>query len=214
MTKQDNSHRALIVIDVQNDYDGGNLPIEYPPFGQTVKNIERAMQAATDAGIKVIVVKQMAPETSPIFAKGSHGGELHPTVIDRPRDHYIEKTLPSAFTGTDLEDWLRNNGITTLTVVGYMTHNCDLSTVIHAAHIGFSVEFLRDASGAVPYSNRAGFASAEEIHRVMIVVMQARFAAVVTTEEWLDAVSTGTKLQVEGIPASNQAARQRQADAA
>ncbi|WP_246676923.1 isochorismatase family protein [Mesorhizobium sp. B2-4-15] len=115
--------RALVLVDVQNDYDGGNLAIQHPPFPDSVVNVAHAMDAAAAAGIKVVVVKQMAPETSPIFAKGSHGGELHPEIARRGRDHYVEKMLPSAFTGTDLEEWLRANAIDTITVVGYMTHN-------------------------------------------------------------------------------------------
>lgn len=203
--------RALVVVDVQNDYDGGNLAIQHPLFSETVANVARAMDAAAAAGIKIVVVKQMAPETSPIFAKGSHGGELHAEIAGRGRDHYVEKTLPSAFTGTDLEDWLRANVIDTIAVVGYMTHNCDLSTIIHAVHMGFAVEFLSDASGSVPYANSAGYASAEDIHRVVSVVLQSRFAAVLKTAEWIDCLKTGKLPERDTIYASNQRALKRNA---
>ena len=203
--------RALVVVDVQNDYDGGNLAIQHPPFAETVVNVARAMDAAAAAGIKVVVIKQMAPETSPIFARGSHGGELHTEIAGRPRDHYVEKTLPSAFTGTDLEAWLRANAIDTIVVAGYMTHNCDLSTIIHAVHMGFAVEFLSDASGSVPYANSAGYASAEDIHRVVSVVLQSRFAAVLKTAEWIDCLKTGKLPERDTIYASNQRALQRDA---
>ena len=203
--------RALVVVDVQNDYNGGNLAIQHPPFGDSVVNVTRAMDAAAEAGIKIVVVKQMAPETSPIFAKGSHGGELHPEIAKRKRDHYVEKLLPSAFTGTDLEDWLRANGIDTIAVVGYMTHNCDLSTIIHAVHMGFSVEFLSDASGSVPYANSAGYASAEDIHRVVSVVLQSRFAAVLKTADWIECLKTGALPERDTIYGSNQRALKRNA---
>ncbi|WP_217571915.1 cysteine hydrolase family protein [Mesorhizobium sp. GbtcB19] len=203
--------RALVVVDVQNDYNGGNLAIQHPPFAETVANVARAMDAATAAGIKVVVIKQMAPETSPIFAKGSHGGELHPEIARRGRDHYVEKTLPSAFTGTDLEAWLRANEIDTIAVVGYMTHNCDLSTIIHAVHMGFAVEFLSDASGSVPYVNSAGYASAEDIHRVVSVILQSRFAAVLKTADWIDCLKTGKLPERDTIYASNQRALKRNA---
>jgi len=36
----------LGVIDVQNTYVGGNLPIEYPPVEQSLANIGRAMNGA------------------------------------------------------------------------------------------------------------------------------------------------------------------------
>ncbi|TGQ51076.1 cysteine hydrolase [Mesorhizobium sp. M1C.F.Ca.ET.193.01.1.1] len=203
--------RALVVVDVQNDYNGGNLAIQHPPFADSVANVARAMDAAAAAGIKIVVVRQMAPETSPIFAKGSHGGELHPEIARRARDHYVEKKLPSAFIGTDLEDWLRANRIDTIAVVGYMTHNCDLSTIIHAVHMGFAVEFLSDASGSVPYANSAGYASAEDIHRVVSVVLQSRFAAVLKTAEWIECLKTGTLPERDTIYASNQRALKRNA---
>lgn len=203
--------RALVVVDVQNDYDGGNLAIQYPPFRDSVVNVARAMDAAAEAGIKIVVVKQMAPESSPIFAKGSHGGELHPEIARRKRDHYVEKVLPSAFTGTDLEAWLRANDVDTIVVVGYMTHNCDLSAIIHAVHMGFAVEFLSDATGSVPYANSAGFASAEEIHRVVTIILQSRFAAVLGTAEWIDCLRTGALPERDTIHASNQRALARAA---
>jgi nicotinamidase-related amidase len=210
-TSEKNARRALIVVDVQNDYDGGGLAIEYPPFKDTVKNVARAMDAAREAGIRIVVIKQLAPETAPFFAKGSQGAELHTEVAGRPRDHYVEKKLPSAFTGTDLEYWLRSNGIETLTVAGYMTHNCDLSTIIHALHMGFAVEFLSDASGSVPYANSAGYASAEEIHRVVTVILQSRFAAVTKTGDWIDGLRTGTLPERDNIHASHQRALAKRA---
>jgi nicotinamidase-related amidase len=202
-----NARRALIVIDVQNEYVGGNLPIEYPPVELSLANIGRAMDGARKAGIPVVVVQNLLPETAPIFARGTAGGELHPTVAGRVHDHFIEKGMPGSFTGTDLEGWLRGRGIDTLTVVGYMTHNCDFSTVVQGMHLGFSMELLGDATGSLPYGNRAGSATAEEIHRVMTVVMQARFAAVMTTDEWLAAIATGTSPERDTILASNRRAR-------
>ncbi|MEC5404958.1 cysteine hydrolase family protein [Paraburkholderia sp. MPAMCS5] len=201
--------RALIVIDVQNEYVSGDLPIEYPDVQGSLVNIGRAMDAARAADVPVVVVQNFAPATSPLFARGSAAAELHPVVASREHDHYVEKSLPSAFAGTDLADWLNARQIDTLTVVGYMTHNCDASTVIHAVHAGLAVEFLHDATGSVPYENSAGFASAEDIHRVFSVVLQSRFAAVASTKEWLAAVKDGVPLERGNIYASNQTARNR-----
>ncbi|CAH2777999.1 MAG: Amidases related to nicotinamidase [uncultured Paraburkholderia sp.] len=194
--------RALIVIDVQNEYVSGDLPIEYPDIHSSLANIGRAMDAARAAA-----VQNFAPAGSPLFARGSEGAQLHPVVASRERDHYVEKSLPSAFTGTDLADWLAARQIDTLTVAGHMTHNCDASTINHAVHAGLAVEFLHDATGSVPYENSAGFASAEDIHRVFCVVLQSRFAAVAGTDEWLAALRSGVPLERGNIYASNQKAR-------
>ena len=49
----------------------------------------------------------------------------------------------------------------------------------------FEAEFLADAAGAVSYANAQGHVSAKTIHETACVVMQSRFAAVMTTDEWL-----------------------------
>jgi nicotinamidase-related amidase len=205
--------RALLVIDVQNEYVTGDLPIEYPEVQTSLANIGHAMDAARAAGVPVAVVQNLAPAGSPIFARGTPGAQLHPVVASREHDHHIVKDLPSAFAGTDLADWLAARQIDTLTVVGYMTHNCDASTINHAVHAGLTVEFLEDATGSVPYENQAGFASAQEIHRVFSVVLHSRFAAVASTQQWIEAVQAGVALERGNIYASNQQARARLASA-
>lgn len=205
-TQTTNPRRALVVIDVQNEYDTGGLRIEYPPIAGSLQSIGKAMDAARAAGIPVVVVQQSSPADAPLFATGSHGWQLHEVVTSRPHDHYLSKALPSAFAGTDLADWLRQNEIDTLTVVGYMTHNCNDTTIKHAFDAGLQVEFLMDASGSVSYANRAGVASAEEIHRVFSVVEQSRYAAVLRTAEWIDCVATGKLPERDSIHTSHQRA--------
>lgn len=199
--------RALIVIDVQNEYVTGNLPIEYPPVQESLANIGLAMDAAQAAGVPIVVVQHDEDRSAPIFAKGSHGWELHPIVANRPRDHQINKTMASVFADTDFAQWLTENKIDTLTIAGYMTHNCNASTIVHAKHAGYAVEYLADASGALPYLNDAGGASAEEIHRVFSVVFHTNFAAVIDTPRWIAAIKNGQAIQRGGILASNRKAR-------
>jgi nicotinamidase-related amidase len=191
--------RALIVVDVQNEYFTGNMKIEYPPVAVSLPNITRAMDAARAADIPVVVVQHDAPEQSPIFAKGSPAWELHAEVAQRSVNHHINKTYASVFTGTDLAQWVADNGIDTLTIVGYMTHNCDAATIYEAAHKGLSVEFLSDASGSPSYENAAGKASAEEIHRVFSTVFHTGFAAVASTEQWINAAREGKALERDNI---------------
>lgn len=197
-------NRALVVIDVQNEYFTGRLRIEYPDPVRSLDNIVAAMQAARSAGVPVLVVQNRAPDNAPVFARGSHGWELHPAIAEQPRDLLLEKTLPGALTETGLAAWLRERGIGTIAIAGYMTHNCDASTAIDAVHQGFTVEFLSDATGSVPYANAAGSATAEEIHRVFTVVMHSRFGWTGPTADWIAAVRDGRPLQRGTIFESNQ----------
>jgi nicotinamidase-related amidase len=200
--------RALIVIDVQNDYIGGALPIEYPAVEQSLALIGRAMDAAREAAVPVVAVQNILGEEMPFMARGTVGAELHASIAGRGWDHQVLKALPSALSNTGLDEWLRMRQVDTITLAGYMTHNCVLSTAIHGAHLGFGVELLSDATGSLPYANAAGSATAEEIHRVSLVVMHSRFATVMTTDQWISALAGGQTPKRDGIYASNQRARQ------
>lgn len=193
--------RALIVVDVQNIYADGPLLIEYPPVQGSLVRIGQAMDAARAAGIPIVVVQEDG------FGKGSQGWKIHDVVASRASDHHIHKTLPSAFTNTGLAAWLAERQIDTLSVVGYMTHNCNASTLFEARHLGFNAEFLSDATGAVPYANAAGRATAEEIHRVFSVVFESNFAAVVDTQTWIAAVQAGKPLARDNVMGSNARAK-------
>ncbi|MFI0239861.1 cysteine hydrolase family protein [Streptomyces sp. NPDC016845] len=186
--------RALVVIDVQNEYVTGALPIAYPALPESLGNIAVAIDTAVQEGVPVVVVQHAAPAGSPMFARGSHGFALHDVVAARPHDHLVEKTLPSSFAGTDLDAWLRREGVDTLTIVGYMTQTCDESTARDAVHRGYRVEVLADATGALPLSNRTGTLSAAQIHHAVLVVLQSFFAFVASTAEWVGAVRNKTPL--------------------
>jgi nicotinamidase-related amidase len=51
-----------------------------------------------------------------------------------------------------------------------MTQMCCDTTIRHAFHGGFQVEFLSDATGTLAFCNDAGKIKAEELHRAILVV--------------------------------------------
>ena len=77
--------RALIVIDVQNEYVSGKLPICSPDLFTSMPNIEVAMDKASDAGIPLVVVTHVEDASSPLFARGSSGAGLHEIMASRTR---------------------------------------------------------------------------------------------------------------------------------
>lgn len=175
--------RALLLIDVQNEYFTGALPVSYPP--NSMQNIQNAINTAKEMGVVIVTVQHTATaKEAKAFVKGTHGWELHDSIKSINAEHYVEKIFPSSFTGTDLEEWLRKNGIDTVVISGYMTQHCCDTTARYAHHLGFNVEFLSDATGTLDFNNYAGNASAEEIHRVTLVEQAFRFSDVLSTKEW------------------------------
>ena len=182
--ENDKRKRALLVIDVQCEYFTGILPVTHPPG--SLDNILLAMDTAAGAGIPVVVIQHTSPqENAATFRRGSHGWALHGAVAGRPCDVLINKTLPGSFTGTELESWLRKHNIDTVVIAGYMTQMCCDTTARQALHLGFSVEFLSDATGTLAIRNAAGVVTAEELHRAILVTQQMRFSRVLTTADWI-----------------------------
>jgi nicotinamidase-related amidase len=175
--------RALLVIDVQNEYFTGALPITHP--AGHLETILKVMDASAGRVPTVVIQHHFPQPDKPFFQRGSDGWQLHPEVAKRPRDLLVEKTLPGSFTGTPLEDWLRERGIKTVAIAGYMTHMCCDTTARQAVHRGFAVEFLRDGTGTLPLANSAGQVTAEELHRSILCAQQMLLSDVVTADDWL-----------------------------
>jgi nicotinamidase-related amidase len=192
--------RALVVVDVQNEYFDGILQVQFPPREETLAHITRAIDTAVELDLPVVVLQHEMPEGAPVFAAGSHSWSLHPEVERRLRPEFkrATKVLGSAFTGEGVADWLTEQGVDTITIVGYMTNNCDIATAADAEVRGIAAEVLSDASGAIHLSNDAGSASAEQVHRTLMVLLNSNFAAVATTDAWVDAARSGS-----GLPKSD-----------
>jgi nicotinamidase-related amidase len=174
--------QALLVIDVQNEYFTGKLPVSYPEG--TLENIKKAMDRAYESHVPIAVIQHTSPPGSVTFRKGTPGWELNDEIRQRHFDILVEKTLPGSFTGTCLDQWLRDQNVTTVTIAGYMTHMCCDTTARQAFHLGYAVNFLSDATGTLSVSNPAGTISDVDLHRAIIVTQQMRFSRVMTTDDW------------------------------
>jgi nicotinamidase-related amidase len=196
--------RALIVVDVQQEYFDGPLQIQYPPREEALANILNAVKLAEASDIPIVNVLHQMPEGAPVFVEGSTGWSLHPDLdaaID-PSYKRVHKHHASVFAGTDVAEWLRAKDIDTITIVGFMTNNCDLATAVEAEGLGFAAEILSDATGAINLANEAGQVSAESLHTTLMVLLQSNFAAVATTAQWSVAVESGSALDKSNVVVS------------
>ena len=181
-------NRALLVIDVQREYFDGAFPIRHP-VGH-LEAILEVMDAAHGANIPTVVVRHHQPDPeSPVFRKDSDLWQLHDEVAQRPRDILIDKQLPGSFTGTPLDEFLKERGIDTVSIAGYMTQVCCDTTARQAFHRGYNVEFLRDATGTLDVENKAGSVTAEQLHEAILVAQQMFISDVIDKREWLGRIS-------------------------
>src|SRR3984893_7865351 len=181
---------ALLVMDVQQSIvdrfagDDGSLP-----------RLAAAVQAARDAGIKVIYVvvgfRAGHPEVSERnksfaaiagtgrFADGDPGAAIHPAVAPAPGDIIVTKRRVSAFTGSDLEVVLRAAGIDHLVLTGIATSGVVLSPLRQAADLDYRLTVL--ANGCLDAD--------PEVHRVLTDKVYPRQADVLGIAEWTESLA-------------------------
>ncbi|HSF97496.1 MAG TPA: isochorismatase family protein [Ornithinibacter sp.] len=188
--------RALIVVDVQQEYFNGILQIQAPSRDETLANVVAALEVARQEDLPVVVVQHELPQGSPVFAVDSESWSLHPQVEQRldPSWKRVTKSNSSVFAGTDVAPWLAEQDVDTITIVGYMTNNCDIATAVGAEELGLAAELLSDATGAIHLANEAGKISADQLHEALLVLLHSNFAAVATTKAWTAAVTAGQAL--------------------
>ena len=184
--------RALILVDVQQQYFDGPLEIQYPPHTESLPMIARAVDVATAAGIPIVAVQHSAGEGAPVFAPGTPEFELHPEIERRRTGswHSIVKDYGSVYAGTDVAEWLRKHDVDTVTLVGYMSNNCVLASAVEAEFLGFTTEVLSDATGAINLANEAGFADAKTVHTTLLTLLNSNWAAVADTDTWTRALDS------------------------
>ncbi|ONI60753.1 isochorismatase [Leifsonia sp. ALI-44-B] len=196
-----NPRRALILIDVQQQYFDGTLEIHYPPHADSQPRILAAIDAAEASGIPIVAFQHSGGEGAPLFAPGTPEFELHPEIEARATDEWtrITKSYSSVYAGTGLAEWLRERDLDTVTLVGYMTNNCVLASSVEAEFLGFTTEVLSDATGAINIANSAGFASAQTVHTTLMALLNSNLATVATTEAWTAALADGQPLEASNL---------------
>lgn len=196
--------RALVLVDVQQDYFDGPLEIQFPSRADSLARIAQAVDAATAAGIPVVAVQHVAGEGAPVFDPTTPGYQVHPEIERRrtPSWTSVTKQYGTVYAGTGLVDWLREHDVDTVTFAGYMTNNCILASVAETETHGLAAEVLSDATGAIHIANSAGSVSAETVHTTLMAIFQSNLAAVASTDTWAGAVTDGTVLEKDNLVAS------------
>lgn len=174
------SQRALIVIDVQNDYFSGGASA-LPNAEQALPNILRLISQARKRGEPVVYIQHITPPGAPVFGEGSEGAKLHAQLDVQAADPCFQKAHPSSFQGTGLQDWLQGHGITTVDVCGFMTQMCCDTTTREAYARGYKVRLFSDACAARDLVTDGGTISHDVVHRTHLGAL-ARFAEISTSE--------------------------------
>jgi len=174
---------ALVVIDAQQEYFAPIGEVVLPEGPAAVQGIARALAWARETRTPVIhVVHESTKPGAAIFAPGSAALAVHPDAAPRDGEPVFTKHLPGSFTGTPLEDTLRAQKIGRVIIAGFMTQMCVDTTARQAAHLGFAVTILADASAAKSVTSPDGAViPSEAVHNTHLGSLSGGLAEVKTT---------------------------------
>ena len=178
----DPASTALLVIDFQQEYFTGRLPI---PDGQKALNKARELIAFADkARIPVYQIQHIAPAGSAVFALDGEGVKFHPQMLPRAGDTVLQKTTVSVFGSTELDRLLKEKGIKTVIIAGLMTHACVAGGARDAAPLGYQVVVASDASATRSIARADGSSiDANSLHRAALASVEDTFGDVMTTAQ-------------------------------
>lgn len=176
--------RALIVVDVQNDFcEGGSLAVD--GGGDVARSISELVGTDRGAGRYDVVVatKDWHVDPGPHFADPdvgpdfvdtwpvhcvahSPGAAFHPDLTIALDEVFLKGRHTASYTGFDggasgdesvsLGDWLRARDIDEVEIVGLATDHCVRATALDAAAAGFDTSvLLAHCAGVAPETTEA-----------------------------------------------------------
>lgn len=167
---------CLVLIDLQNEYRVG--PLALPGAEAAIANAARLLARARESGAAVFHIAHKGKPGS-LFDRSAERGAIADRVAPLGKEPVIEKALPNAFAGTDLQERLKASGRRNLVLAGMMTHMCVSSTARAALDLGFRVTIDAEscATRDLP-DGRGGTIAAAAVHDVALAELADRFAII------------------------------------
>jgi nicotinamidase-related amidase len=175
--------RALLIIDIQNDYfPGGRMELE--GSDAAAAKASSALSAFRKQGLPIFHVRHLSVRPgSTFFIPGTSGAEIHAAVKPQGAEKVIEKNFPNSFRGTQLENELKSAGVKELVVAGMMTHMCVDASVRQAADLGYKVTLLGDACATRAQSYGGETVPARQVHAAFLAALNGFYAKVIPSHE-------------------------------
>jgi nicotinamidase-related amidase len=185
---------CLIVIDAQESFRHRPYfsPRDFAPYVTAQNALIEGCVAAGIPIVRVFHVDAPAEPGNPFAIESGHVRAL-PELVPFEAAAAYTKHRHSALVGTGLDVWLTEHGIGHLIVSGIRTEQCCETTTRHASDLGWTVDFVADATLTFDMRQPDGRPmSAAEIKARTVTVLEGRFARVFTVAQALERAGAGT----------------------
>jgi nicotinamidase-related amidase len=178
------SQRAIVVIDLQNDYfPAGKWPLE--GIDAAAAKAAQVIDAARSNGETVIHVQHLSSPEAPFFVPGTDGVEINAAVQPKDGEPVVIKHFPNSFRETVLKQVLDEKGIAEVVIVGAMSHMCIAATGRAAADFGYRTVVIHDACATRELEFGGTTVPAAQVHAANMAALAFGYATVVATQDWI-----------------------------
>ncbi len=175
---------ALLVIDVQKGLDEPSWGKRNNP--QAESNIALLLSQWRKHGLPIVHIRHCSVMPNSPLRLELPGNAFKDEARPLAGEKLFSKSVNSAFIGTGLEQYLREQDISSLVIVGLTTDHCVSTSVRMAGNLGFDVTLVSDATATFDRQGYDGVRySADDIHKINLVSLDGEFCAVRSTEEVL-----------------------------
>jgi len=182
---------ALIVIDVQQGFDDPKWGRRNNPDAET--QIGRLLARWRETGRSVINIQHCSIEPESPLRPGQSGFDFKPVAAPHPGEPILQKTVNSAFIGTDLEARLRRTATERVVIVGLTTNHCVETTTRMAGNLGFRPILISDATATFDRTGPDGrLWLAEDIQAMTLANLHQEFVEIATTRQVLEMLAVTT----------------------
>ena len=167
--------KAIILVDVQNDYFTGGK-CELYDIEKTAGVVGSLLEDGRKNDEEVIYIQHVNknPNAS-FFGEGTKGCEINASVKPMPNEKIFIKHRPNSFYETGLDEYLRSKEITELTICGMMSHMCIDTTVRAAKDLGYIVKLIENACTTKPLNLDGEIFPAKTVHKVFMAALNGTF---------------------------------------
>lgn len=175
---------TLLLIDIQQGLDEPNWGQRNNPSAEA--NMLRLLKAWRENEFPIVHIQHSSTNPDSALNPSKAGFAFKPEVIPLKNETVFVKHVNSAFIGTNLETYLRDNKMDSLVIIGLTTDHCVSTTTRMAGNLGFTVQLVSDATATFERTDKNGRSySAEDMHDVNLASLDGEFCEVVTTDEVL-----------------------------
>lgn len=174
---------ALILVDVQQGHDvRARSAARNNPDAE--HNIARLLDHWRADGRPLFHIQHHSTEPDSPLRPDRPGVAFKPEAQPLPGEPVIQKSVNSAFIGTDLAERLQELAIGTVVICGLVTPHCVSTTARMAANLGFQTYVVDDATAAFDVIAHTGERlPAEQVHRVALANLHDEFATIARTRD-------------------------------